>query len=393
MFAQSVCATADRPAQVEYSIVGTLRLLEAVSGAERHQGEVYSCTFTRDGAFLLSAGWDGHLRLWDAAAGTTLTSLSASPKPLSCCAFTPDAKCWLSGSMEGLLSIWDGASSQTLTSFVAHTRPISGICFSPDGMTLATSSWDRTIVVRKPGKEREGRVLAGHLDIVAGCRFTVDGQQIVSWSYDGTIRLWDLNLGKDLATLAGHEDRVTTIALSPDGRWLLSGGRDAMVRLWDLEAQSELAAMNVGAEVRGCFCLLDGESAVVADAAGRLFLVSLPSFEMQSQLTTPYRVMCGDLSPAGSALALGGEDGLVHFVAVEGFEDVSLVVTARENLREGATMLDRFFGKTRMTRMYEYTCPACRNVAEVATLPAQPVSCPRCRRRLRVNGRVPVLQA
>jgi WD40 repeat protein len=367
-------------------------LVETAPPAERHNGEIYSCAYTADGAFILSAGWDGHLRLWDAATGAVLTSLPASPKPLSACAFSPDGRQWLSGSMEGLLGIWDGVSYQTLSSFLAHTRPISAICYAPDGQTLATASWDRLVTVRKVGKEREGRNLSGHLDIVAGCRFTVDGKALVSWSYDGTIKLWDLHLGKEVGTLEGHTDRVATAALSPDGRWLLSGGRDAMLRLWDLEEQTELAALNVGAEVRLCCALLDGTSAVVADAVGRLFLLSVPSFQVQSQTQTPFKVMCGALAPSGLQLALGGEDGVIHLVEVEGFEEASLVVLAHQEMREHSTMLGRFFGTTRLTPMYRYTCPACQRTMEVETLPQRPVHCPGCRRSLSVNPRLLALQ-
>lgn len=371
--------------------VGSLRLLESAS-PDRHQGEVYSCCYSPDGSVLLSGGWDGYLRLWEVCSGEAKLAVPASPKPLSCCAFTPDGQYWLSGSMEGLLTIWEGVSQMPLISFVAHTRPISGIRFAPDGQSFVTTSWDRQIVHRKMGKEREGRPLGCHQDIVAGCHFTVDGNQLVSWSYDGSIKLWDLTLGAELATFTGHTDRVLSLAVSPDGRYLLSGSRDETVRLWDLEQKIQVSAVNLAAEIRACFYLLDAESVVVADNTGRLFLMRLPGFEVLAQEQTPYKVMCGELSRSGEQLALGGEDGLVHLVALEGFENASLVVTATQNLKEHAGLLDKFFGKTRVLKMYSYTCPACRSTLETPSLPTNPVACPRCRRRLRVNLRVPQLQ-
>ena len=116
------------------------------------------------------------------------------------------------------------------------------------------------------------------------------------------------------------------------------------------------------------------------------------TFEVLSQVQTPYRVLCGKLSPTGVQLGLGAEDGLVHFVALDGFEDASLVVTAVEGMREQSGLFDRFLGKTRMARTYSYTCPSCRQVVEASSLPTQPVPCPRCRRSLRVYSRVPALQ-
>jgi WD40 repeat protein len=370
-----------------FHIVATLRLLEAAAPSERHEGEVYSCAYTPDSAFVLSGGWDGVLRLWDASTGEARLGLSVSPKPLSCCASSPDGQQWLTGSMEGMLGFWDGVSHQMLQSFVAHTRPISAICFSPDGQGLATASWDRQVTLRKPGSEREARVLSAHLDIVSGCRFTIDGKHLISWSHDRSIKLWDVQTLRDVATLAGHTDRVTTLSLSPDGRYALSGGRDATARLWDLDAHTEAATVNLGAEVRSCCFLLDGESVVVADAVGRLFLMAAPSFEVLAQAQTPFKVMCGELAPSGTQLALGGEDGRVHFVAVEGLEGASFVVAATPNFKPQANLFERFLGKTRMTRTWTWFCPACRHSVESATLPTGPVACPQCRRPLRVHGR------
>lgn len=364
------------------------RLVDVPGPFEKHEGEVYACAYTPDGQYLLSAGWDGVLRLWDASNGLTLSSLAASPKPLSACATSPDGHQWLSGSMEGLLSVWDTVSHQMVSSFVAHTRPISALDYSPDGKILATASWDRQVSIRKADNVREGKTLGTHHDIVGGCRFGADGKHLFSWSHDASIKVWDVAGGREVATFAGHSDRVTTVALSPDGRMALSGGRDATVRLWDLEEMTELATVNVGAEVRACFFLLDGRSVIVADGVGRLFLMSAPTFEVRTQIQTPFRALCGALSPNGMQVALGGEDGIVHLIDVEGQEEAPFIVTATQSVKEESTMLGRLFGGSpRTTRRYSYTCPACRQVMEAPALPTGPVPCPGCRRRLRINAR------
>lgn len=372
--------------------VPALRLIAADSVKERHNGEVYSCAYTPDEAFVLSGGWDGYLRLWDANTGTPRLSLAASPKPLSSCACSPNGKQWLSGSMEGLLTIWDGVSMQSLLSFIAHTRPISAICFAPDGQVMATSSWDRQVTLRKVGKEREGRILTGHRDIVAGCCFTPDNKWLVSWSHDATIKVWDVNHHQEVVTLTGHKDRVTCLALSPDGRHALSGGRDGALCLWNLERFGLLGSIDLGAEVRACFFLLDAATVVIADAVGRLFLMSVPSFETQTQVQTPFRAISGALAASGSRLALGGEDGLVHLVAIEGMEESPMVVVAQPRFKDEPTLLDRFFGKTRVKRSFVFTCPNCRNEMDLPQLPSDLLPCSRCHRPLRVSSRSPELQ-
>jgi WD40 repeat protein len=369
--------------------VASLHLLESDAPAEGHGGEVFSCAYTDDAALLLSGGWDGCLRLWDAASGAGVGQLKAGAKPLSCCAFSPDARHWLSGSMEGIFAVWDAVSHAPEVTFLAHTRPISAIRFAPGGGQFATASWDRQVVLRKIGKEREGRTLSGHQDIVAGCRYTADGKLLLSWSYDGTLRLWETDSGREQAVLTGHSDRVTAAAVSPDGRWAVSGGRDGVIKLWDVPAKNEVCSVAPGAEVRGCFFLLDGESVATVDENGWILLLSTPGFELLAELQSGVRTMCAELAPSGQQLALGGEDGQVHRVAVEGREDSPLLVTATQVTRQTSSVLGKLFGsRPRLTTSYHYTCPSCQRAMEVGNLPGQPFSCPGCRRKLRVNSRV-----
>jgi WD40 repeat protein len=372
--------------------VGTLQLLAGAEAQGGHGGEVFACAYSADGALVLSGGWDGHLRLWEAETGTVLTGLRAGAKPLSACAFAPDGGQWVSGSMEGMLTFWDAVSHQPRLTFLAHTRPVSAICYAPDGAHLATASWDRQVVLRKAGQEREGRALAGHHDIVAGCHYTQDGAQLLSWSYDGTLRLWDVAAARPAGVLRGHTDRVTAGALSPDDRWAASGGRDGFLRLWDLAGQSEAGSLGLGAEVRACCFRSDAESLLAADAAGRVLLLSVPGLDVRARLETGLPVQCGALAPAGGQAALGCDDGRVHRVAVEGFESSALVVTPTRVPRETTSMLGRFLGKPRVTNTYRYTCPACRHAAEAKALPGGPFPCPGCRRALRFHSKEPQLQ-
>jgi hypothetical protein len=139
-------------------------------------------------------------------------------------------------------------------------------------------------------------------------------------------------------------------------------------------------------EVRACFFLLDAESLVTADADGWLQVLTVPGLEAQAQLETGVKVQCGERSPSGLQLALGGEDGQVHLVAVDGLEEAPLVVTATANVKQVTTILGRLTGKTKTARIYQYTCPVCRQTGECPTVPTGPVSCPRCRRSLRLRA-------
>jgi WD40 repeat protein len=365
--------------------VGNLRLITTGTSQEGHGGEVFGCAYSADGAFLLTAGWDGFLRLWEGSTGTPVTGLQASPKPLSSCALSPDGKLWVSGSMEGMVAFWDAHTHQAKFTFAAHTRPVSCLRYSPDGQHLVTASWDRTICLRKAGREREGKTLGSHEDIVAGCRFTPDGRHLISWSYDGTARLWDIDPGRQLGTLGRHADRVTAGAVSPNGRWAATGGLDGSVKLYDLHAGTEAGAVARPAEVRGCFFLLDGETLVTVDAEGWVTLTNVPGLETEAELGTGVKTQCAELAPCGTQIALGGEDGHVHLVSVDGMDDVALVAFTVPCTLQKKSVLGMLLGTTKLTPAYRYTCPICQNTGAVEKLPNQPLSCTRCGRRLLLN--------
>jgi WD40 repeat protein len=289
--------------------------------------------------------------------------------------------------MDGLLSYWDAVSHQPRQQGVVHIRPISAIRFSPDGQFLATSSWDRQVLLRPVAGGREATPLAGHADIVAGCAFAPDGTQLVSWSHDTTVRIWEVGGGGCLSTLAGHLDRVVAAALSPDGRWLASAGRDGTVKLWEFGPRTEVAAVQVG-EPRACFFLLDARTLAAVDADGTVLLLSVPGLEVVGRLAAGIRVQAADLSPSGAQVALGGEDGRVHLVTIEGADDAPLVVTPTRDLKEQATVFSRLLGKPRLRTTFRYTCPICRQPTEVERLPSNSFACPHCRRLLRVDGGV-----
>ncbi|HTU91805.1 MAG TPA: WD40 repeat domain-containing protein [Gemmataceae bacterium] len=357
-----------------------------------HGGEVFSCVYSNDGAFVLSAGWDGCLRLWQSDQAQLVSYLHASLKPLSACAFAPGGASWVCGSMDGELSWWDAVSHLRERYVVAHIRPISAIQFSPDGRYFVTASWDRKLLLRRVGDEQEDQALAGHRDIVAGCRWSADSKQLLSWSHDTKLRLWDADSASNIAVLDGHTDRVTAACMSHDGQWAVSGSRDGAVKLWDLRRYAEARSFQLTDEVRGCWYLGDGASVLTVLADGWIGVWSLPDWEIQTELTSNIQPLCCDLSPTGAELVLGSETGRLHFVAIDGAEETPLPVTATPLFKPKSGVITRFLGKRKSEQAYQYTCPACGHAGEIASLPREAVPCSFCNRLLRLNAEVQQLQ-
>jgi WD40 repeat protein len=363
----------------------SLRTLSVASGTCGTGGEVFACAYTPGGDAVLSASWDGSLRLWPTSQNGQPAELKAGARPLSACAVAPNGARWLSGSMDGMLGQWDAAGQQRVSMYLAHTRPISALVYSPDGDTLATASWDGQVILWPSCQERGSRALQGHEDIVAGCCFTPDGRRLLSWGHDRTLRLWDVDRAQVLGVWKGHLDRVTAGAVSHDGRWFASGGRDGLLKLWDLKAGTEAACVSRGAELSACLFLLDGESLVAVDGRGQLSLHTLPALEKCAEGYAGAPVLCAQRAPSGEQLALGCADGLVRFVRIDGLDTTPLTATAARAYRPPTSLFQRLLGRGQPTAYYVCTCPACGRSFELSSPTINlPAPCPGCRRPLRV---------
>ena len=296
-----------------------LRLLSAPTDSTSRDGELSTCAYTVDDSQILTGGWDGALRLRDAATGLETAAIQASTKPIIACAASPDGKFFLSACLSGFLAHWDTRTRQKAAYFLAHWRPISCITYAANGRLMATSSWDMNLILWELDANRDWRSLSGHEDIVAGCRFAPQDRLLLSWSHDATLKLWDAEASPH-SDFLGHTDRVTTAAISADGRWVASGSRDQTLRLWDLQSSSQIACCALASAVCGCFFLPDDQTLVAVNDDGSLSLHRLPGLEQEGELLSELRVVQSALSHGGTQLALACTDGRLERVALEGVE-------------------------------------------------------------------------
>jgi WD40 repeat protein len=163
--------------------------LRLVRTWKAHKSPITSIAFFPDGQRLLSASWDGTVRIWKVNDGTKMDELSPS-------------------------------------------RPIRFATLSPDGQLLAISTYDPTIQLWRLSDKTLLRTLRGHKDWVHEVVFSPDGKFLISGSKDGTVKVWQVWDGSLVRTLSGHSKPLVTVALSPDGQFIASGSEDSTVRVW-----------------------------------------------------------------------------------------------------------------------------------------------------------------
>jgi WD40 repeat protein/serine/threonine protein kinase len=193
----------------------TGRLLRTLRG---HTDYVITVAFNPDGRWLASAGYEGEVKVWDAAPCPHVVP----PLPLG-----PVA--------DAVLAAAGAAGGRPLRSLPAHAGRASCVAFSPDGGRLVSAGADDVFVGWRTGTWDPLPRLPGHPGRVHRVAFRPDGAEFASAGTDATVRVWDVATGRPVLTFRGHTDAIHGLAYSPDGRYLASASLDRTVKIWDAD--------------------------------------------------------------------------------------------------------------------------------------------------------------
>ncbi len=295
---------------------GTVRLWDAASGEalrelKGHSGSVWSCAYSPDSASIISGSWDGTVRLWDASSGEVSGEWKGHSGPVRFCAYSPDGAVIVSGGEDGTVRLWDASSGEARGEWKGHSGPVRSCAYSPDGAVIVSSGEDGTVRLWDASSGEVRGEWKGHSGPVRSCAYSPDGAVIVSSGEDGTVRLWDASSGEVRGEWKGHLGSVRSCAYSPNGAVIVSGGEDGTVRLWDASS-GEVCGVWKGhsGPVRSCAYSPDGAAIVSGGEDGTVRLWDAASGEALAEWKGhPGGVMSCTYSPDGAAIVSGGWEG------------------------------------------------------------------------------------
>ncbi|MDP6636524.1 MAG: WD40 repeat domain-containing protein [Phycisphaerae bacterium] len=148
------------------------------------------CALAVCGPGLISASWDGTLRLWNAH---------------------NNAQAVLSGPKAGISGVSVG---------------------SPACSRVVASSFDGSLTVWNLDVLKKEKALTGHNEEVMSVAATFDASIALSGSVHGIMKVWNTETGECLQTFHGHSLAVLAIRMSPDGSLAASCSADKSLRIW-----------------------------------------------------------------------------------------------------------------------------------------------------------------
>jgi hypothetical protein len=107
-----------------------------------HNGPVLGGGFSPDGARILTTGYGGSARVWDAGTGQVQLTLTGHDGGVWGGGFSPDGARILTTGGDGSARVWDAGTGQVQLTLTGHDGGVWGGGFSPDGARILTTGGD-----------------------------------------------------------------------------------------------------------------------------------------------------------------------------------------------------------------------------------------------------------
>ncbi|MCP4544666.1 MAG: hypothetical protein GY832_46795 [Chloroflexi bacterium] len=327
-----VVATADGRRAVSCSWDSTLKVWDISTGTERreelhaqtgHSGRVWTVAVALDMRLAVSGADDSTLKVWDLERGEELRTLIGHSRGVTAVVVTPDGRRAISASGDSTLKVWELERGEELRTLVGHSKSVLAVTLTVDGRRVISASSDGTLKVWDLERGEELRTLTGHTASVFAVTVTPDGAQVVSGSDDKTVKVWNLATGRLMHSLKGHTRRVNAVAVTPDGAQIVSGSHDETVKVWDLERREELRTLTGHRyPVQAVTVTPDGRLVISASSDGTLRVWDLQRGDTIAMFNGDQGLNTCVVAPDGKTIVVGEVSGQVHFLRLEGLDNV-----------------------------------------------------------------------
>jgi hypothetical protein len=278
-----------------------------------HRGPVKGLAYSDDGRWIVTAGQDATLKVWDASYHNLVRTIELDDgRATSLALFGRRA---LTGHANGQVVMWDLERADKVASVQRNEASIWAVVFTGDQNHFAAASHDSKIALWNVQQTAAPlHVLEGHDNAVQALAYAPRAMYLASGSADATVRLWSIESLKQKRRYSANDEYVTAVAFSPSDRMLAGGSFDGRIRLWSALSLRRLRSLSGHTgEITGLAFVRTGEELVSASKDGTVRLWDLKAGRTLRALPGHTGgATAVAFSPDGQHLASAGEDGTVR---------------------------------------------------------------------------------
>jgi len=322
----------------------------------QYNGIMNDAVLSQDNAYLVTAGENGHVNLWNGESGDPIKSfeysvdiydLDISPNnkwlaigradgvmtlinlakvreevsfdlnsgEVYTLAFSPTSE-WLAlGLSNGQVTIWRVNTADSKAG-PKHNSEVNTIQFSPDGNWLVSVGADNTARVTRTISGGTKYILP-HNDWIEDVAFSPDGSWFATASDDTLVRVLTTETGREKFRMQ-HAGFVVDVEVSPNGQWIATTGSDNTARIWD--ATSGTLVREIVLETSGTTLAFsaDNNRLIISDYDGHIGIWDISSLNARvGYLTFPNLVHKAKFSYTGEWVVFNADDQNLWLVPAE----------------------------------------------------------------------------
>jgi serine/threonine protein kinase len=276
-----------------------------------HKGPVLAVATSDQGRWIVSAGADATLRVWNAGSGALVRTIEldeGAPTALS----VGDRQA-LAGHKDGSIVLWDLERAEKMATFQLGSAPIVSLAFTANPNMFAAAAQDGTVALLDTRAPSAAAVLLDGRDGAGGIVSAARSRDFVAAAdSERSIRLWRTDGPNLVRTYRGPNSQITALDISPDGRYVAAGAANGSINVWP--SYSSRAVRTLNAHKARILAIAFGPDRMLATSGddGKVKLWSLRAARVLRTLASssgPARAL--SFSPDGRRIMAAGQDGTI----------------------------------------------------------------------------------
>ncbi len=210
---------------------------------------IQAIKLTSDNKYLISAGEDSKIKVWDFLTGQELFSLSGHHGIIFSLEISKDNQYIISGDSNAEIIIWHLTTGEIIVKLQEHIGTILSLAVTSDNQYIISASSDRTIKIWKFDikslKSNNNSIITftNHDAIINTLTVTIDNQYIIAGSNNGNIEIYNILTQNHIISIKSHNYSVTDITVTNDNQYIISTSEDGTSKLWSVKNYSLIAIL------------------------------------------------------------------------------------------------------------------------------------------------------